>query len=112
MFPKFGEVGWVAIEYAIVALLMGVAAGYGRMIHDDLHENGVFSAVRYVASGLVLTAFGLALVSISLKPGFPMYLLSVDRGRGSCIVMLCSAVYGYFAQKRDTKLFRQADTKS
>jgi hypothetical protein len=109
IFPEFREAGWSAIEYAVVALLMALAAGIGRAIYDVVHEDGAFSAVGLAAAFLFLIFGGFWLVSISIKPGFPMYLLNLDKGRGACIVILCSTVYGYFAQKRDTDRLGQAD---
>jgi hypothetical protein len=99
--PNFYWAGWAAIEYALVAFLMGAAAGFGRATYDELHEKGMLAAVKLAMSGLFLVAIGFAILSICLKPGFPLYLLTLKRGRGVCIVILCSAIYGYFAHKRD-----------
>lgn len=104
VFPSFYRSGLAAIEFAVVGLLMRVASGFGRATHDEVHKkNGVLRAVSLAASGLFLLAVGFALLSISLKPGFPMYLLGRTRGRGACILFLCSAIYGYFAQRNSAR---------
>jgi hypothetical protein len=110
--PDISRVSWAAIEYALVAALMGTASGYGRMVYDDLQKNGAFSAVRYVVIGLFLLALGFYFVSIIRKPGFLLYLIGLSRGKGACTVILCSALYGFFAQKSDAKRRRQAQAKT
>lgn len=94
--------GWAAIEYAVVAGLICTASGFGRSIYDDGSANGVFSAIRWLVCGLFLLAIGFYFVSICMKPGFPLHLFSLRHGRGAFIAILCSAVYGFFAQRRDT----------
>jgi len=104
IFPSFYQAGVAAIEFAVVALLMRVESGFGRATYDELHKkNGVLRSVSVAASGLLLLAVGFALVSISLKPGLPLYLFSVRRGRGACIILLCSVLYGFFAQRSDAR---------
>jgi hypothetical protein len=90
-----------AVEYAIVAYLMRVGSGFGHAIYEEFHKSGVLRAVYWVVCGLVLLAFGFYLISISLKPGFPFYVFGLSRGRGACLVILCSVVYGFFAAKHD-----------
>ena len=96
--------GWAAIEYALVAVLILAASGFGRAVYDRLCENGVFSAIGAFLFGLVLLAFGFFFVSVCLKPGFPLYLLHTRRGRGAFIAILCATIYGFFSQRRDLRV--------
>ena len=90
-----------AFEYAVVAYLMRVGAGFGHATYDEFRNNGALRAFYLAVSGLFLLALGFFFISISLKPGSPLYIFTLRRGRGACVVILGSILYGFFAARRN-----------
>jgi len=101
LFPKFRRVSDSAIEYAVAAGSMLVARGFGHLLYDELKGSGAFKALTLASSGLVIVAFIFVMLSVSLRPRFPLYLISSHRGQAAAIVILFSAAYGFFAQRRN-----------
>jgi len=99
IFPKIRAAGWSAIEYAVVAYSILAARGFGYAIYDQLKE-GALKALGFALSGFIIVAFIFYFLSVCIKPGFPLYLISSPRGQGAFIVILCSATYGFLSARR------------
>ena len=95
------RVGLSALEYLLVAGMMAVGARYARMIRHQLRKNGALAGIGFVIMGVFFFALGFAVLSVCIRPGLPLYLLSSNKGRGACVAILCSVVYGFFRRKRD-----------
>lgn len=100
VFPLFHAVAIFAIEYLLVAYLIRVCAGYGCMLYERWEKHGILSTIGYAIIGLFFMTLGFLVMSVCLKPGVPLHLFKSHRGQGVCIILICSAVYGFFAERR------------
>jgi len=67
---------------------MLVPRGFGYAIYDSLKE-GALTALGRALSGFIIVAFIFYFLSVCIKPGFPLYLISSPRGQGLAVVILC-----------------------